>query len=85
MEQAKGELVPGGLAMVYGLVVDVELNGIFCETVRLADLEDCDEYEPGDWVCNCHGEQMVFGRANLMPINPEADPLHTEETKCQTA
>lgn len=33
--QARGELVPGGLAMVYGLKVDVAENGKLGELVRL--------------------------------------------------
>lgn len=37
MEASKGELVPGGLAMVYGLVVDVNLNGSIVEIIKYHD------------------------------------------------
>lgn len=92
METAKGELVPGGLAMIYGLVVDVEYNSKICTLVGHVDAvypswrEDGCDFCPTDWACDLEKEKgSVFARANLMPINPEADPLHVEEEQCQTA
>lgn len=84
MEQAKGELVPGGLAMVYGLMVDVDLNGrIVTLKGKIEDLWPerrwRAEHERGDWATE--DEPFIFHARNLMPINPEADPLETTKER----
>jgi hypothetical protein len=91
MENAKGELVPGGLAMVYGLVIDTDHNGKIVTLVEtLAErTPDYEELWPGKFDgCAWHvvdgGESTLHPR-NLMPINPSADPLHTEQDQCMTA
>lgn len=101
MENAKGELVPGGLAMVYG-VTPIEFNGfivVLKSIISDGDLViDGHRYsgEPSWW---CESERLVARTAcgridkgfgfvdprNLMPINPQADPLHTEQDQCMTA
>lgn len=86
-EQPKGELTPGGLAMVYGLVHDTELNG---HTFTLKGLvEDIwpnhqwgEGHERDDWAVE--DQPVIFHARNLMPIKPEADPLHTERELCLT-
>lgn len=87
-EQAKGELAPGGLAMVYGLVHDTELNG--CTVTLMGRVEDLwpehkwnAEHERDDWAVE--GLAVIFHARNLMPIQPEADPLHTERDLCLNA
>jgi hypothetical protein len=102
MQTAKGELVPGGLAMVYGMVRDVHLNGAIVELVEYHS--GGDYYSPitGDGCTAPEGwlvrgdalsytqypeenGQSVIESKKLMPIKPEADPLHTEQEKCMTA
>lgn len=85
MEAAKGELVPGGLAMVVGSVhKDSPYVGITVSLIKKVDhylgaawnIEPLEEDPEKDLVLEVH----------LMPINPEADPLETkqEHEKCQT-
>lgn len=87
MEQAKGELKPGGLAMVYGLVHDTELNGhMVTLNGRVEDLWPEHKWnalhEKDDWAVE--GLAVIFHARNLMPIQPEADQLHTERLECLT-
>jgi hypothetical protein len=94
MENAKGELVPGGLAMV----IKGESTGETCTIVRLL-VDNLEKHDLGDG-CYSKGdndgslsavvefrdeERYLFSQSYLMPIKPEADPLHTEQEKCMTA
>lgn len=88
METANGGLRSDGLAMIYGLMVDTEWNGVICYTLYLADPKELDpgQWEKGDWLCDHEDWEspMVFSDRNLMPINPEADPLESMEPReCQ--
>lgn len=93
METAKGELVPGGLALVYGLVNYAELNGMVVITVSIGAHGEKTpaggRYIGTDgWLCthdNLDGGFAYIRPRNLMPIKPSADPLHTEEKQCQSA
>jgi hypothetical protein len=104
MENAKGELVPGGLAMVIGCARDPSNIGKSVTTEFLAEeghVVDGRVYSGGDgsgWYCTAPGlavyrqgvGPVVTGYAyidssHLMPINPEADPLHTEQEQCMSA
>lgn len=87
------ELQPGMLALVHGLSVNTEFNGLMVELVCQPDSNryqnfEFDGWTPGDWVCSHpsftadDGGVTLFDRANLLPIKPEADPLdvtHKEE------
>lgn len=87
IDQPKGELTPGGLAMVYGLVHDTELNGHMVTLKgRVEDLWPEHKWNAGheqdDWAVE--GLAVIFHARNLMPIKPESDPLHTERELCLT-
>lgn len=102
MENTKGELVPGGLAMVIGDPTG-KFNGIIVETLRIVvngeKFGPYQEYRGSPaWECRADGLEakcvgsgrnlpgVAFIRpANLMPIKPEADPLHAEQDQCTSA
>lgn len=105
---SRGELVPGALAMIYGLVDCLEFNSmvvtlyVFCREgvphshPLLPDKRIC--LNPGDgdgWAVT--GERVhagdptdyrdigwgFFDEKNLMPINPEPDPLEINQEEQQ--
>lgn len=92
--QPRGELVPGGLAMVYGLKSDPEDNGRIVTTIEKVfhghKAPDGAPYfsRKEAWYCEARGLKTkkqngalvetgyaYFSPANLLPINPSADPL----------
>lgn len=87
------EFQPGMLALVHGLSVNTELNGLMVELVFQPETDRYERFEfrgwgPGDWICSHpsfskeDGGVTLFDKANLLPIKPEADPLdvtHKEE------
>lgn len=101
METSKGELVPGGLAIVTGCKKDPSNVGKIVTTERkAASGEVVGGYTyigDGGWFCTGEGLVVLRGGrpvvtghsyiddSHLMPINPEADPLALEEDQCQTA
>ena len=94
MENAKGELVPGGLAMV----IKGESAGETCTVVRIL-IDNCNTHDLGDGSYSegdndgslsavvefSDEERFLFSQSYLMPIKPEADPLHTEQDQCMSA
>ena len=90
------ELKPGMMALVIGLKNNTELNGLcvnlICQPESSEYLNfDFDGWISGDWICS-HPEfdkefvgVALFDKINLMPINPEADPLHTKEEQHASA
>jgi hypothetical protein len=100
METAKGELVPGGLAMVIrarnvpqNLGKTVTLSKFINKgDLVLGGIADSDIWVfSGDDVGYKKGGAIILGKigvarpGSLMPINPEADPLEQEHEQCQTA
>jgi len=83
MQKANGDLVPGGLAMVIGSVhKNSEYIGSTVTLVRSV------RHRLGDaWLVEGPSNDPFKDKAlsrHLMPINPEADPLHvSEREKCQ--
>lgn len=80
MEQAKGELVPGGLAMVIGSVhEDSPHVGIIVSLIKSFDhnLGKAWQIEPLEE----DPEKESVLAIHLMPINPEADPLETTKER----
>lgn len=81
------ELQAGMLALVYGLVVETEFNGMMVSLNYQVTPENIDEFDDvniGDWVVEHDGEEIygTFMPKNLLPIKPEAEPLdvtHKEE------
>lgn len=80
------ELQPGMLALIYGLVVDTEFNGMMVALsyqVTPENIGDFDDADIGDWVVECGGEEEgTFNQKNLLPIfwsRPEVDPLHEKQ------
>lgn len=81
------ELQPGMLAMVYGLVVDTEYNGLMVTlTMQVTpdNIHDFGKVDIGDWFVEHGGEEIdgPFMPKNLLPIKPQSDPLdvtHKEE------
>lgn len=79
------ELQSGMMALVYGLVRDHQHNGKMVELIEQVDGEGIHNgYKltgvgAGDWLCEHDSFEMdglgVFGKDNLLPIKPEADPL----------
>lgn len=86
-DQARGELVPGGLAMTYGLNEHPEANGNFVcllyfgeHVVKGSDAPVFGWYCEGGWMkAYTKKGKGVIGAKNLMPINPEADPLSIDQ------
>lgn len=78
------ELQPGMLALVYGLVVDTEFNGMMVTLsyqVTPENIGDFDDVDIGDWVVEHDGEE-IFGTLmpkNLLPIRPEADTIDQKQ------
>lgn len=84
MQESKGELVPGGLAMVIGSVHD-DSPYIGC-IVEL--IEPCEHPYGQAWLVSPPAEEPHKDKAlaiHLMPIKPEADPLAKEQEKCHSA
>jgi len=87
------ELQVGGLAWVYGLSRNTDMNGLMVELVCQPDSNRYENFKfdgwtKGDWICSHpsftaeDGGITLFDKANLLPIKPEADPLdvtHKEE------
>lgn len=81
------ELKPEIQALVFGLVDDIQFNGL-CVTLKSHSKEsegvEWGNWLPGDWICvhPSFGEDVdgmeMFNEKNLMPIYPEADPLSLE-------
>lgn len=73
------ELQPGMLALIHGLVVDTEFNGMMVTLkyqVTQQNMDEFDDPEIGDWIVECRDEEEgTFDPKNLLPIKPEADPL----------
>lgn len=91
-----GEIKPGILALVYGCVQQVHHNGDIVTVLDLVvDNQDAIEYGKYTFdsdnngekcaVVDCHGDIRMYGLKNLMPINPEADPLEQTQQQEQTA
>lgn len=84
MQKANGELVPGGLAMVIGCVIPENTKHIG-QIILLGDACLLD-LGPGfivdEWT-KPDGKKIAALSRHLIPINPEADPLHvSEREKC---
>lgn len=98
MQKSNGELVPGGLAMVIGATNCRANIGAMVELdhfVKRGELAPSGNPVIVDaWICFsdlliCRGGKFVkdgysiHRPEHLMPINPEADPLHvSEREKC---
>lgn len=90
--KARGELAPGGLAMVYGLKRNANFNGAIVVTLKKGvkgeEFRGCVYEEEGGWLCTNEtfddGHEYFLPR-NLLPIHPEADPLDIAETMEQRA
>lgn len=79
MQKANMDIEPGILAMVYGLVVDTECNGLVVEVLFYG--RETDEFVWGDegWICShdsLFGGVDNFDAKNLMPIRPEHDTVN---------
>lgn len=85
MEQAKGELVPGGLAMVIGCLKPENSYriGHIVELGRAIEVVDGVGFIIDEWKKD--GREFVALARHLMPIKPEADPLTQEQDKCTHA
>ena len=77
------ELQPGMLALVYGLIVDTEFNGVMVVLKYQITPDSLDDFEDsciGEWVVeHCGEDEGTFNSRNLLPIKPEADPLHEKQ------
>ena len=85
-DQARGELVPGGLALVFGIIKKPHLNGSIVVTLREAKRGDefrgCVYGADGGWLCTNDSfdeGHEYFLPFNLMPIKPEADPISIDQ------
>jgi hypothetical protein len=85
MEEFSGGLRSDGLAMVFGLEWDVDINGMICITEYIVRPEEVKDgfWQEGDWFCDHEDwqEPLIINAKNLMPIIPEADPLEVQETE----
>ena len=85
--QPRGELVPGGLAMVYGDVETPQANGRFVTLVEFGDYRCIGHPDlVSGWDCKAEWlreiapvDSAVFLAKNLLPINPSADPLEISQ------
>lgn len=90
---SRGELVPGGLAMVHGIRKHPEINGRFVTLIEFSEFLCFGEEDPvHGWDCKAPwisdyaiGDTAVFYAKNLMPINPEPDPLEITQHQEQSA
>lgn len=91
--KSRGELVPGGLAIIIsggGVGNQVEIIRLLVDDRNTHILGkgqlsrgDCD-FSLCAVVEDRNGERGLYLRSDLMPINPEADPLDiTEQMECK--
>jgi len=86
-DQARGELVPGGLALVHSIAKREDLNGRVVRLIEFGTYEVNERDYPvdawdcqADWISSYHSDDTaLFLPENLMPINPEADPLSIDQ------
>ncbi len=86
INQPRGELVPGGLAMVIGGPERPEDIGLLVTLIELAQpgqyykhpswSHDLNEENEAAWLVELNEEEGALKRPqHLLPINPSADPL----------
>lgn len=77
------ELQPGMLALVHGLIVDTEFNGMMVALKYQITPDTPEDFEDsciGEWVVeHCGEEEGTFNQKNLLPIRPQADPLDQKQ------